>query len=196
MKLLALESSDRVAQVALYLDGEVYALSADASKKHAETLLPTAERLLSEHGLTTADMDAFAADIGPGSFTGVRIGVCTANALGFAHQKPVVAVNALEALAYGVPGRVLALIDARNGNAYAAAYEDGRETLAPCAGVTAEFLEEHGDGAVLVGSAANRDAYPTAAAVAHIAAGREGCERLVPMYLRPPQAERMAEARK
>lgn len=195
MKLLALESSDRVAEAALYLDGTVYTLSGDSAKKHAETLLPAVERLLDSHGLTTADMDAFAADIGPGSFTGVRIGVCTANALAMAHGKPVIAVNALEALAYGRPGRVLAMIDARNGNAYAAVYADGTELVAPCACETLAFLREHGEGAVTVGSAAAEPSYPTAEAVARIAATRQAAERLVPLYLRPPQAERLAGAK-
>ncbi len=196
MKLLALESTDRVAGAALYLDGTVYTLAADSAKKHAETLLPAVDALLDSHGLTTGDMDAFAANIGPGSFTGVRIGVCTANALSLAHGKPVIAVNALEALAYGKPGRVLAMIDARNGNAYAAVYEDGREAVAPCACEMEAFLQEHGAGAALVGSAADEKTYPTAAAVAMLAAGREPCGRLVPLYLRPSQAERMAEARR
>lgn len=192
MRLLALESSDRVAEAALYLDGAVYTLSGDAEKKHAETLLMAAERLLDSHGLTTADMDAFAADIGPGSFTGVRIGVCSANALALAHGKPVIAVNALEALAHGISGRVLCLIDARNGNAYAAVYENGVETVAPCACETAAFLKEYGNAARVVGSAVEEKSYPAAEAVVRLAATREASDRLVPLYLRPPQAERLA----
>ena len=98
MKLLAIETTAPVATVALWRDGEVTRYSADDTKKHAETVLPLVERLLAETGETLSAMDYFAVDIGPGSFTGVRIGVCIANAFGYAMQKPVIGCNALETL--------------------------------------------------------------------------------------------------
>lgn len=191
MKLLALETTDRVAAAALYLDGEVRTVLADPAKKHAESLLPAVQRLLFEEHLTLAELDAFAVDVGPGSFTGVRIGVCTANAFGFACQKPVIAVHALEALAFDRPGRILSLIDARNGNAYAALYQDGAELAAPHACVIADCLSALGAGAVVVGSAASQPSYPTAEAIARLAAARTGAGSVSPLYLRPSQAERM-----
>ena len=66
MKILAFEMTDAVASVALYLDGEVLETVIDTDRRHAESVLPVAEELLSVHGLSTADMDAFAADVGPG----------------------------------------------------------------------------------------------------------------------------------
>jgi len=137
-------------------------------------------------------MDAFAADVGPGSFTGVRIGVCMANALGAAHHKPVIAVNALETLAY--PCRnvtVCALIDARNGNGYGAVYRNGEPLIPPCACVMNEFTAHLPENCRIVGTAASGREMPAAASVAAIAANRQGEKEIMPLYLKPSQAERM-----
>lgn len=195
MKILAFETTDSIASVALYLDGETFESVIDTDKRHAESVLPAAENLLSAHGLSTADMDAFAADVGPGSFTGVRIGVCMANALGAAHGKPVIAINALETLAY--PYRtetVCALIDARNGNAYGAVYESGAVLREPCACVIADFTANLPDGCRMVGSATSDPKLPSAAVIATIAAQRQGEKEIVPLYLKLSQAERLRNA--
>lgn len=192
MKILAFETTDAVASVALYLDGKVLETVIDTDRRHAESVLPAAEELLSVHGLSTADMDAFAADVGPGSFTGVRIGVCMANALGAAHKKPVVAINALETLAF--PYRewtVCALIDARNGNGYGAVYRNGEVLTAPCACVIADFTADLPDDCRMVGTATNDPKLPSAAAVAAIASERIGKKEIAPLYLKLSQAERM-----
>ena len=195
MKLLAFETTDAVASVALYLDGEVFETVLSTDKRHAESVLPAAEALLSAHGLSTSDMDAFAADVGPGSFTGVRIGVCMANALGAAHRKPVVAVNALEALAYPhADETVCALIDARNGNGYGALYQNGEALVAPCACVIAEFTANLPEGCRRIGTGTDNPALPSAANVARIAATRCGEKEISPLYLKLSQAERMWNA--
>ena len=207
MKILAFETTDAVASVALYLDGEVFESVIDTDRRHAESVLPAAEALLSAHGFTTADMDAFAADVGPGSFTGVRIGVCTANALGAAHRKPVIAVNSLETIAYRfrdvIPHRdaVCALIDARNGNGYGAVFRNSdcepyaqTESIPPCACVIAEFVSNLPDDCFLVGSATDFKVLPSAEHVARIAASRQGEKEIAPMYLKLSQAERMWNA--
>jgi tRNA threonylcarbamoyl adenosine modification protein YeaZ len=192
MKILAFETTDAVASVALYVDGTVFETVIATDLRHAESVLPAAEALLSAHGLSTADMDAFAADVGPGSFTGVRIGVCMANALGAAHHKSVVAVNALEALVY--PYReetVCALIDARNGNGYGAVYAAGEPIKAPCACVIADFTADLPADCRMVGTATDTPELPSAASVARIAAGREGEKEIAPLYLKLSQAERL-----
>lgn len=192
MKILAFETTDAVASVALYLDGEVDCIAIETDRRHAESVLPAAEALLLKHGLKTDDMDRFAADVGPGSFTGVRIGVCMANALGAAHQKPVIAVNALETLAY--PYRqetVCALIDARNGNGYGVVYSNGMNLKAPYACVIDELVSELPVGCRMVGTATKDPKLPSAADVARIAAEREGEKEIFPLYLKPSQAERM-----
>ncbi|MBR4906859.1 MAG: tRNA (adenosine(37)-N6)-threonylcarbamoyltransferase complex dimerization subunit type 1 TsaB [Clostridia bacterium] len=192
MKILAFETTDAVASVALYLDGEVFETVIDTDKRHAESVLPAAEALLAAYNLSTADMDAFAADVGPGSFTGVRIGVCMANALGAAHQKPVVAVDALEALAYPYRGQtVCALIDARNDNGYGAVYRNGEVLIAPCACVIADFTANLPEDCRMVGTATNDPNLPSASAVARIATERMGEKEIAPLYLKLSQAERM-----
>lgn len=203
MKLLAIETTAPVATVALWRDGEVTRYSADDTKKHAETVLPLVERLLVETGETLSAMDYFAVDIGPGSFTGVRIGVCIANAFGYAMQKPVIGCNALETLREalrGVSEPVCTMIDARNGNAYAALYEGENVLLEPKAVVVAEYLDRlpgivrfAGDVPGLAQSDPASARYPDAGALARLAARRteRAQERALPLYLRASQAERL-----
>lgn len=203
MKLLAIETTAPVATVALWRDGEVTRYSADDTKKHAETVLPLVERLLAETGETLSAMDYFAVDIGPGSFTGVRIGVCIANAFGYAMQKPVIGCNALETLREalrGVSEPVCTMIDARNGNAYAALYEGENVLLEPKAVVVAEYLDRlpgnvrfAGDVPGLAQSDPASARYPDAGALARLAARRteRAQARALPLYLRASQAERL-----
>lgn len=203
MKLLAIETTAPVATVALWRDGEVTRYSADDTKKHAETVLPLVERLLAETGETLSAMDYFAVDIGPGSFTGVRIGVCIANAFGYAMQNPVIGCNALETLREalrGVSESVCTMIDARNGNAYAALYEGENVLLEPKAVVVAEYLDRLpgnvrfvGDVPGLAQSDPASARYPDAGALARLAARRteRAQARALPLYLRASQAERL-----
>mgnify|MGYP000799662314 CR=1 FL=1 len=200
MILLALSTSGRAASAALLKDGCLLAeATRDEGLTHSETSLPLTAELLEQNGLAPADVDVFAADIGPGSFTGVRIGVCAINAMAAACGKPVVAVSSLAALREGLPeenGPVCALLDARNGNAYAARYRDGRCVEAP----RAVELAAYGaglDGARCIGDVPALCApleLPSAANVGLAAftlldgAGAQAN----PLYLRPSQAERMA----
>ena len=142
--LLAVETTASAASAALFRDGALVAeREADAGKKHAQTVLPMIDALLEENGVPIAQIDLFAVDVGPGSFTGVRIGVSLINALAFATGKQIVPVDALSALAGSVQGDgrpVCAMIDARNGNAYAALYQAGKTIIDPSAVETAAFL--------------------------------------------------------
>lgn len=204
MTILAIETTAAVASAAIWRDGAVAAsLHADAGLRHAETVLPLIQRLLQEQETALEEVDAFAVDIGPGSFTGVRIGVCIANGLAYAGKKRVIGVNALQALCEpcSETGRpVCALIDARNGNAYAAVYQGGQNIVAPCAVETEAFLAGVPAGALFVGDAvaerlgiAAALRYPEAAAVAALAARNpaSACDSVTPLYLRPSQAERL-----
>ena len=94
-------------------------------------LVPQAARLLAKHSLTKADLDGFAAASGPGSFTGLRVGLSAIKALAEVLQKPIATVSVLEALAIscGLPGRVRALLDAGRGELYVGEYEANVETL-------------------------------------------------------------------
>ena len=100
MLILALESSAKAASVALCRDGVLIAQSQQCSGlTHSCTLLPMAEQLLKNTDTRLADVDAIAVARGPGSFTGVRIGVSTAKGLAWGAQKPAIGVSTLEAMA-------------------------------------------------------------------------------------------------
>jgi tRNA threonylcarbamoyladenosine biosynthesis protein TsaB len=96
---------------------------------HVSELLPLALELLGEAGLTFAQLDRLAVGVGPGTFTGLRIGVATARALAQAHALPLVGVSTLRSLAAGAGDAagapVLAVLDARRGEAFAAAWAAG-----------------------------------------------------------------------
>lgn len=127
MKLLALETATEACSVALWIDGEVCERYEIAPRRHTELVLPWAEALLAEAGIVKAQLDAIACGRGPGAFTGVRLAVALTQGLGFALDRPVLAISTLAALAFdadAVEGEaVLAAIDARMGEIYLGAYE-------------------------------------------------------------------------
>jgi tRNA threonylcarbamoyladenosine biosynthesis protein TsaB len=196
MIILALETTDRVASVALLTDEGCYEKRIESPLKHEETVMPAVDALLTEAGLTPAELTVLAVDIGPGSFTGVRIGVCHGNAMALALGLPIVSVNALAALAYPLLGGgnpVAAIIDARNGNGYGALYaSNGAALIPPCPMEIGPFLEKLPEGTILTGTGfpGADGALPLAASIARIAAGRAGERTASPLYLRPSQAER------
>ena len=103
MKILALETSAKAVSAALTEDGKVLASGyQDTGLTHSRTLMPIVEHLFQNTGMTLADCDAVAVAAGPGSFTGIRIGVAAAKGLAFALDKPVVGVSTLEAMARNV----------------------------------------------------------------------------------------------
>ena len=116
--LLALDSSTEACSVALYRDGDVVEDYSLIERGRAERLLPMVESLLEQAGVELGDMDAFAFGSGPGSFTGLRIGVAMIQGLAMSVDKPVVPVSSLAALVARHGGDVMALIDARMGQVY------------------------------------------------------------------------------
>ena len=133
MWLLAIETATDAAGVALLRAGEPIAARRLAPGQGAETLLPALLSLLAEHGIALAALDAFAVSVGPGSFTGLRVGVSTVKGLAFGAGRCVAAVPTLAALAATRPpaaGRIAAVLDARRGEVYAAAH-DGDPLLPP-----------------------------------------------------------------
>ena len=136
MILFCLDTSGPVASVALIQDGAVrYEAMAVNAFTHSQSILPMAEEAFAHTGLTVGETDYFAVTVGPGSFTGVRIGVSTVKALAHAAEKPCIAVDALEAMAAGVKpfhGVICPIQDARAGQVYGAAFQGGTlERLLP-----------------------------------------------------------------
>jgi tRNA threonylcarbamoyladenosine biosynthesis protein TsaB len=132
MLVLALDTTTRAGSMALGRDGAVIEVFVgDSLRPHAERLPLDIIRLLERQGLTPADVDVFAVAIGPGSFTGLRIGIAAIQGLAFATSRPVVGVSALEALAHavsdvaraGLMPRVGVWMDAQRDEVYSAVYE-------------------------------------------------------------------------
>jgi tRNA threonylcarbamoyl adenosine modification protein YeaZ len=93
--------------------------------RRGRTLVPLIERLLADAGLTVGDLALIACGVGPGSFTGIRIGIATAAALAYAADKPVAPVGSLHGIAHNAPDaeHVLVCLDARRGNVYSARFD-------------------------------------------------------------------------
>lgn len=128
MKLLALDTSTEFLSLALWQDGEVRVRELLAGQKHSELVLPLLGELLSEAGWRLPQLDGIAFGMGPGSFTGLRIGCGVAQGLAFGAGVPVIGVGTLEALAQQAGAdKVIACLDARMQEVYHAAFEKSAE---------------------------------------------------------------------
>ena len=211
MIVLGLDTCLNACSVAVLDDERVVASAREVmARGHQEQLAPMAQAVMARAGLAFADLDRIAATVGPGSFTGLRVGVAFAKGLALALGKPTVGIGTLEALAAQAPGLVFPAIDARRGQLYLQAFEDGRALMAPDA-VTAEVAAariaelSQGRPFTLVGSGAAllADFAPSAAVVeaegadardvARIALARSPSPRK-PLYLRAPDAKLPASA--
>jgi tRNA threonylcarbamoyladenosine biosynthesis protein TsaB len=189
------------------LDGERVLASAREvmARGHQERLAPMAQAVMAEAGLAFDKLDRIAVTVGPGSFTGLRVGIAFAKGLALALAKPAVGIGTLEALAAEAEGLVFPAIDARRGQLYLQAFEDGRALMAPDAlsaeTATARIAElSMGRPFTLVGSGAAllAELMPSARIVAaegadarqvaRLAAGRAP-SHLKPLYLRAPDAK-------
>lgn len=98
-KILAIDTSHAICSVALNISGNITSRSSDAPRQHAKQLLPMIEELLAQESLSTRDLDGIALVIGPGSFTGLRIGAGVAQGLSFATGVPVFCISSLAVMA-------------------------------------------------------------------------------------------------
>jgi tRNA threonylcarbamoyladenosine biosynthesis protein TsaB len=137
-RLLALDTSTERVLVAVAHGDQCWSRSAAGGAASSATLLPTIEAVLDEAGIALSALEAIAFCAGPGAFTGVRTGAAVAQGLAFAHELPVLALNALELLAAGDDGVTGVVIDARMNEVYFAAYRvcggDLTELVAPAVG--------------------------------------------------------------
>jgi len=220
VRILAIESSAKAASVALVEDGRLIAQNTQhAGLTHSKTILPMIHSLLQDIGMGIADIDQIAVAHGPGSFTGIRIGVATAKGLAMGADKPLIGVSTLEAMAYQAKhlgdGIICPVMNARREQVYNALFEvrDGelhRLTEDRAIAIETLFGEENADSCVLVGDGAEvctdwlkvrgRDAkclpehlvQQSAWGVAMAAQGKTGesVHEVNPHYIRPSQAER------
>ncbi len=135
MLILGIETSTKTGSVAIVSDEAVVAqYSLNIEVTHSERLMSTVDRVLRDTGIAMAQLDGFAVAAGPGSFTGLRIGISTVKGLALATGKPVAAVPTLQALAWNIPYAahpVCPLLDARKNEVYAALYRFEGEVLVP-----------------------------------------------------------------
>lgn len=127
MKLLAIDTSAKVAAAAICTEEQILAETTINTKlTHSQTLMPVCRGLLDNAKIAVTDLDGFAVSAGPGSFTGLRIGMAAVKGMAFALDKPCYPVSTLEALAYnlmGFTGVACPVMDARCGQVYQAFFE-------------------------------------------------------------------------
>ena len=226
MLILAFESSAKSASVALVQDGELLSQYSQCSAlTHSRTLLPMAEDMLKNAEVQLSDVDLIAVAHGPGSFTGIRIGVSTVKGLSWAADKPCVGVSTLEAMAWhGLlsGGYVCPVMDARRQQVYNALFkiEDGKpQRITDDRPIALTQLAHEilalgapvllvGDGAALTEKFFRENSVPcriapenlrwqSAWGVAMAASDKQPgtSETLLPVYLRLSQAERERQER-
>ena len=156
MKVLAVDTTSNAASVALVEDNVLVGeFVLNHKKTHSQEILPMIDEVLRRANCEVSDIDLFAAAKGPGSFTGLRIGIATIKGLAHSVNKPVIGISKLEALAYNMPfceHIIVPIMDARRGQVYTGAYiwEDGKLkeigepeaiSIEECVGACSDFLE-------------------------------------------------------
>ncbi len=202
MNILSLDTSFKTASVCVIKNGEVTELKDSAPLQHSTVLLPLCLKTLRKAGLELKDIDVFAASSGPGSFTGIRIGISAVKGFAFSLDKPCAGISSLESAARMAPEgckKIMALIRAREGEYYCALFssEGGFKRLSEDKVMPKKELDLSGaflcgDGALdFVSDAPLQCAQGCARAVLCDPDRASSCHDLVPVYLKPSQAERI-----
>ena len=219
MKILSIDTASKICSVAILEEEKIIdEINLNNGLTHSENLMPMVAKILSNHQLTLDDMDLISCCTGPGSFTGIRIGVSSVKAMAQVCQIPVVSVTSLEILARRDETfqTKVALIDARNNQVYAGvfdeAYQAKEELMADDILQVIEKLKSYenficiGDGAVLHQelilknlpqakfSKNNEQSAGLAGKIAYQKILKKDLQQpdtLLPIYLRKSQAERM-----
>jgi tRNA threonylcarbamoyladenosine biosynthesis protein TsaB len=158
-RILAIDTATEACSVAIWNQGEIHALFELCPREHTQRILPMVQQVLAESGVTLGQLDALAFGRGPGSFTGVRIGIGIAQGLALGADLPLLGVSTLQTMAQGAwrltgADRVLSAIDARMGEVYWGQFErqqdgnwlerEGEAVLTPAqALVRAQGLQGH-----------------------------------------------------
>jgi tRNA threonylcarbamoyladenosine biosynthesis protein TsaB len=209
-RVLAIDAALAACSAAVLVDGRIAAERFEAmARGHAERLLPMVREVISASGLGFAALDLIAVSVGPGHFTGLRVGLAAAQGLSLALDRPLAGVTTLEAVAAaaGESGPLAVALESKRADLYLQLFVGGRALSEPAAMLPDRLLELDWpkDGIALAGDGAARlapvlDAAgrqwrrvrpdgPDAATIARIAAGRHGTEAVraaEPLYLRPP----------
>ncbi len=224
MKILALDTTLGACSASVSVGGDgapqLFSAFERREREHAEVIMAMIEKVMGEAGLEFGALDAIAATVGPGSFTGVRVGVAAARGLALAIACPLIGVTSLEVMARQAlerldeaPDTLAIAVDARRGEVYQALFTGAGEIVSPPAALTPEQAAAQlpetgtlilaGSGARLVSEAAAQtgretqtvlpDLQPDAAKLAELALTRAPIEgSLHPLYLRAPDAKPQA----
>jgi tRNA threonylcarbamoyladenosine biosynthesis protein TsaB len=189
MLILAADTSLPILSVALVRDGAlVGAMAMEGKGSRNEKLLPAIDWLLMENSIDRTSIELFAVTRGPGSFTGVRIGLATIQGLALALGRPVCAISTHEAIAHGESGRLAVVDDAGRGELYVSVFVDGLEVAAPH---LASSVEE--DRVLRVGDFLERDNVALRcarrAAALEAAGAGERYRDVTPIYVRLAEAD-------
>ena len=194
MKILVVDTAWDNMVVSLYSEGKLYSeVSLIEAKKHNSLILPMIDSLCEKAGIKVSDVEYFGAVVGPGSFTGIRIGVSSVNALAFACGAKSVAINALEELAYSCYDKEFyTAIDCRHDCYYYGKFSGDYNNMIEMGEMSAKELDEKNCKVIKKVSPSNPQALIEICR-AKIQRGETGA--LVPLYLKKSQAEREYEAK-
>lgn len=149
MKILSIDTASDVCGVAiLENDKLVYSLDTNTGRTHSENLMPMIQNAFNKTNLTLNDIKLIVCDIGPGSFTGIRIGVATSKAFHDSLQIPCIGISSLESLAYNFIEKsanskyICSIIDSKNNNCYFALYELNNNCIQTLIEPQAETIED------------------------------------------------------
>ncbi len=221
MKILSIDTSSDICSVCILEDDKlIKELNITDSKTHSENLMPLVDKLFKESLLQLSDMDAIACSIGPGSFTGIRIGIASVKAMAEVMQVPVIGVTSLDTLAYLCENSdtIVSLIDAKNNQVYCGIFNKNHELLESYLAADINEVISHlkkyscilfvGNGAVLHKELLERELsnisffnknVQSAYALGKCAFKKYkngeilSADSLLPLYLRPSSAERMKQ---
>lgn len=222
MKILSIDTASNLCTVAILNDTKcLKEIIVNDARNHSEKIMPLIEQVLEETSLTLKDIDLIVCDKGPGSFTGIRIGIGTVLAFKDCLNIPCVGISSLEALAYNVTqdGIICSLIDAKNGNVYYGLFAKKRNEYTQIGKFSFKNIQDVisllqtqnstitfvGDGATInneiIKKNMNNYIFHTKNNLSSFSLGLAGYEKytknietsIMPLYLRKSQAERALE---
>lgn len=160
MILLAVDTSTRFLSIGIFDGVKTYEYNVAFGTKHSSLLIPVVESVLSAIGKCIRDVDYFACGLGPGSFTGIRVGVAAIKAMAWAGKKPIIGISTLDILAQSAKDKntdIIAAIDAKRGLVYYAKYRIAKGMLKKKEGYSlitgSEFMQKVNSGYVILGDA-------------------------------------------
>ncbi len=223
MKILSIDTSSPICAVAILEDNKlIKEISQNSGLTHSEKLMPIINQILLDTNLKLKDIDLLVCDIGPGSFTGIRIGVATVKAFADSLNIPCVGISSLEALSYNVSNAnyICSLIDAKNDNAYCGVFDNKHTKIFDFSANHIDVIIDKlkiisspitfvGDGAVSYkeklssvlstadfASDNNLSAFNLGLAGLNYYNTNGATNNILPLYLRAPKAEQLLEAKK